>query len=303
MPRFVLIDHSLIDYSGHHYEYAQSALAAAAAAGFQAILAANRRFSAKAELPWPVYPAYKYGVWFHQGAPRWQQNLRRAAVSVARAAQRRQRGEGELAIASRRIGSGESAMRSWARQTRLRRFLQDSCRFFDRIGPAPDDVVFLPTLSFDEFLQLDSARRRGALPSQGQWHVVFRRDAAMDSPIALRAMGMACEPFDASVSRRAWHFWTDSEELAMQYQHATGRHFGVLPIPHADTTAAAPAAERLRILYLGDARREKGFHHLPRVVETLTDRALIVSSFVFSRILPFREASLRSWQPGNNSLA
>jgi hypothetical protein len=271
MPRFVLIDHSLIDYSGHHCEYAQSALAAAAAAGFQSILAANRRFSVKGELPWPIYPAYKYGVWFHQGAPRWQQFLRRAAVSVARAAQRRYLEESDLDVAGRRTGAG--AMRSWARQRRLRRFLRDSCHFFDRIRTAPDDVIFWPTRSFDEFLQLDRARRRGALPRQGEWHVVFRRDVAMDSPVAVRAIKMASEPIEASVSRNAWHFWTDTEELATQYQHATGRQFGVLPIPHADMTAAAAEAERFRILYLGDARREKGFHHLPRVVEQLADCA------------------------------
>lgn len=62
MPRFVLIDQSITDVGGHHHEYAARVLHAAKAAGFEPVLAANRRCRAERE-PWPVHAVYHYGFW------------------------------------------------------------------------------------------------------------------------------------------------------------------------------------------------------------------------------------------------
>jgi glycosyltransferase involved in cell wall biosynthesis len=79
-------------------------------------------------------------------------------------------------------------------------------------------------------------------------------------------------------------------------------HFRTLPIPHTDSGPIAPRVEEtgtgtspntttiaalplgsepvpvpsrpLHVLYLGDARREKGYHHLPRIVADLWDDCL-----------------------------
>jgi glycosyltransferase involved in cell wall biosynthesis len=70
-------------------------------------------------------------------------------------------------------------------------------------------------------------------------------------------------------------FVTDSDGLAKEFmQFSRGRVVSVLPIPHtlflptAAPTPAVPAKDpqRLRIIYLGDAREEKGFAMLPAVV-------------------------------------
>jgi glycosyltransferase involved in cell wall biosynthesis len=67
--RFILIDHSIRGYGGHHYEYAVHVLSAAREAGFETILAVNRAFDASTDTaggdapPWRIVPVYEHGFW------------------------------------------------------------------------------------------------------------------------------------------------------------------------------------------------------------------------------------------------
>jgi hypothetical protein len=63
MKRFVLIDHSMSDLAGHHYEYAMHVLRAAEAAGYQPVLATNRKFRERDAAPWDILPLYEFGFW------------------------------------------------------------------------------------------------------------------------------------------------------------------------------------------------------------------------------------------------
>lgn len=270
MPRFVLIDHSLVDFSGHHFEYAQAVLNAAAEAGYEPVLAANRAFNVLPDSPWAIHPVYKYGVWFHQGAPRWQVRLRAAAAGLARARYTpATRSEG-VASAQTSVRSFPAAMQSWHDAVRIRRFVRDTKAELGRVSMRPDDIVFLPTLTCAEFCALSRARRASQLPSADRWHFVFRRELPGEATETMRTIKDAFAPFARKPSESGWNFWTDSEELAEHYQSGTGCSFGVLPIPHAELPAQAPPNGTFRILCLGDARREKGFHHLPAIVRTLT---------------------------------
>jgi glycosyltransferase involved in cell wall biosynthesis len=66
-------------------------------------------------------------------------------------------------------------------------------------------------------------------------------------------------------------FYADTEELSRQYEELAGLPFRTLPIPHTHAAPRPPRAPAgpLHILYLGDARKEKGFHHLPAIVRDL----------------------------------
>src|SRR5689334_10242896 len=63
MPQFILIDHSIQDTTGHHYEYAMRVLEAAEQAGYTPVLAANSQFSSKETLRWRLFPVYPHGFW------------------------------------------------------------------------------------------------------------------------------------------------------------------------------------------------------------------------------------------------
>jgi hypothetical protein len=59
-PRFILIDHSIIDYHGHYLEYALRVLGAARKLGYKPVLGANRKFRAAGDLDMEVHPVYRY---------------------------------------------------------------------------------------------------------------------------------------------------------------------------------------------------------------------------------------------------
>ncbi|HEX7446496.1 MAG TPA: glycosyltransferase [Pirellulales bacterium] len=96
MPKFVLIDHSITDLGGHHYEYAVRVLRAAEKAGYDAVLATNRRLGARhtsqgASQPivpatWRVAPVYRYGFWFEATPSRLMGPVRAVARRALRTA-------------------------------------------------------------------------------------------------------------------------------------------------------------------------------------------------------------------------
>jgi len=66
MNKFIIIDHSLCDLQGHHYECSISVAEAAARAGYQPIIIANRSFcQALQPENIPVIPAFEVD-WFNQ---------------------------------------------------------------------------------------------------------------------------------------------------------------------------------------------------------------------------------------------
>ncbi|HEV7225875.1 MAG TPA: hypothetical protein VGN42_24425 [Pirellulales bacterium] len=275
--RFILIDHSLCDFSGHHYEYARAVLDAATADGRPAVLVTNRKFASEVASDWPIHRSYKYGIWFHQGAPAWQIALWRAWKAVRRGAECRfsLREKASFRGAKSDIGLGEdSEMRlrklGFARANfeagRRRQFIRDTQRVLRQLAVTSDDLVFLPTLSCGDFAALRRLAQSGGRASCPHWHVLFRHPLCR---LSLRER--ACFR-GAKDDLGACRFWTDSEELTAEYRRATGCAFGTLPIPHA-ASSGNPARKPppLRILYLGDARLEKGFHHLPGIVRSLTD--------------------------------
>ncbi len=69
MARFVLIDHSIYDLAGHHYQYAVHVLRAAERAGFEPILITNRKFRHAAAGSWEVHPTYEFGFWAESRVP------------------------------------------------------------------------------------------------------------------------------------------------------------------------------------------------------------------------------------------
>lgn len=83
MQRFILIDQSITGLGGHHYEYARRVLDAAREAGYQPVLATNRKCRQQCG-DFPVHPAYQFGFWHRSAAPRWWTGLRNLQTRLAR---------------------------------------------------------------------------------------------------------------------------------------------------------------------------------------------------------------------------
>lgn len=141
----------------------------------------------------------------------------------------------------------------------------------------PRDIVLVHTLGFRELLDLLAfvcAREPDA--AHPTLHVLLRYDPA---PLAA-VIGTYRPYFDrirtSPTLARSVRFHADTERLAATFSHLTGVAFLHAPIPFdqahlraalADPTP--PAGDPLRVLYLGDARLEKGYTDLPAAVASL----------------------------------
>lgn len=160
---------------------------------------------------------------------------------------------------------------------RLGQFTKSTLRLTRLETISAGDLVLLPTVSELELAAISAVLRRRPLLSKARWNLIFRRNifpgrqqiefSASPDLTALRAVFQSCAGLQ---SQGTLAYFTDTDELTEQYRLTSGAPFDTLPIPHtqapqADTNAAGPVC----INYLGDARSEKGYQHLPRIVGDL----------------------------------
>ncbi|MEB3175551.1 MAG: hypothetical protein VKN60_10280, partial [Cyanobacteriota bacterium] len=65
MPHFFVVDQSLVNYQGHHYECSLAVAEAARRAGYEPLILANRVWSFGAEGDIPILPVFAVD-WFNQ---------------------------------------------------------------------------------------------------------------------------------------------------------------------------------------------------------------------------------------------
>lgn len=138
------------------------------------------------------------------------------------------------------------------------------------------DLVILPTCGENEAAAVGRLLRAAPGARAAAWRLVFRR------PLAFRPAGsnwnaMRVDLAQGFVARALADLealeadvgcFTDTAQLSSQHDQLGLMTFGVLPIPHTvGAVHGAPAREEIVIAYVGDARTEKGFHKLPRLVE------------------------------------
>ena len=161
-------------------------------------------------------------------------------------------------------------------------FGRDTKNLFGKVDLQPGDVVFLPTVSHRDLLGLLELFRAGQLSAGASWHFLFRRNlypgTLEDSPDCREEtaeISNAFQTFQKEIGAHKVFFYTDSAELTRQYEGLGTFRFHTLSIPHT-YSARDPSDHEgpLRVTYLGDARREKGYHLLPRIVADLRPEAL-----------------------------
>ena len=266
--KFVLVDQSIVELGGHHYEYALRVLQAAREDGFDAQLVTNRHLSTSLSPGFPVLPIYRFGVWdrpLRLGGlvirsfppPSWIRIIRRAAFAARQAV-------AWLASRSRiapsavdRQPSGPASTRELLRPfttvlqsvgsgarffglnpTKILQFERDTLQMIAALDLHASDVVFLPTLSETELLGLGRAISN-CVPGNGiGWHVLFRRPPAparppyADATDKMLAQLKKCfAAFDEATRGHRIRFYTDTELLTRQYNQLGVARFDTLPIP------------------------------------------------------------------------
>lgn len=260
MAKFLLIDGSITGFGGHHHQYAAHCLEAASKSGYQTYLATNVKNTDTGQFPWKVIPAYRDGFW--------ENDAYSARLSGLYARFRQSRFKMPYSLALRVLGP--LVLGRMLGKKSIERFAQDTRKLLSQISLEKEDIVFVPTSGLTELLGA------GEAGGGGTWHFLFRRNIHEGSPhrysyayVKLRLLRLAFSRFLARPGVRA-RFWTDSDQLTEQYTMAAPG-FATLPIPHTYPPSEPPSGPPA-VSYLGDARSEKGYHHLPRAVGDLWGR-------------------------------
>lgn len=172
--------------------------------------------------------------------------------------------------------------RSQIKNMRHRRaFLLDTRALFRKVKLKPQDVVFVPTIGQAELLGLGDYLGR-LRNSNGAWHLLFRRslyegrknDYQREEEL-LRSARNAYRRFADLARRQTVYFYTDTRDLTHQYNRFRAFSCTTLPIPSGDDylQAKRPRRSSTRISYVGDARTEKGYHFLPRLITDLRQKS------------------------------
>jgi len=160
------------------------------------------------------------------------------------------------------------------REDSSRLFVKHTKFILEREQFQAEDHIFIPNISDFDLAQLAIYLVSELDPEAPTWHVFLRRDVPEDNWTrvhSLRVLGKA-------IDRGKVRLYTDTTELAEQHRALTGFSVTVLPIPISTqplVPSLAGADAPLRVVYLGDARVEKGFPRIPdlvRATETLTQR-------------------------------
>lgn len=282
LAKFILIDPSLVNHLGHHHEYARHVLEAAAAVGYEPVLACNRRFRFQETSELRVVPTYSYTHSLHLAAPVWYRAYLRIRKGFNGPPP-----EGTLPD-SDAYSSWWRPIRDWGREVfastvdreRERLFAKGTGTLLRRSSVQQGDILFVPNASSIELNGLRRVIAREVRYQKLNWHLLFRRsdlglpmrhaeEAVTDSPSLARAHAGVARSLDSD----RLHFYADTDELAEESKMIYKRPLVCLPIPHTKPPLPESASEHqpLRILYVGDARFEKGYHHLPSIVDDLWD--------------------------------
>ena len=285
--KFILIDSALENIGGHYSDYAGRVLDAAKSVGFSTFVVVRQGVGVAAPGGHTSLELLRRPFWSDfaivagSGA---------ALEACERAARRRDRaglavpGDGLLRQLMRRallaafmpLTVIEVALRrlttaplAWA----ARSFARDLARIDAAVGDlTANDVVFMPTIFAVEPLGL--ARFVGAHPRARyvSWRLLYRRDLdterAEDQTALKRRRRRLSKALDTISGLPDIRFFADTQNLSRQYDALSSARFSTAPIPvDAVARPAATASRPINVTFLGDARNEKGFQHLPRLID------------------------------------
>jgi hypothetical protein len=146
-----------------------------------------------------------------------------------------------------------------------------------------EDIIFVPTLAETELLGLLELSHISSLPLPA-FHLLFRRNLFQGREPAFASQfedvqesRIVLNRFEREKGQGVYHFYTDTEHLTNQYNSLGAMTFQTLPIPHDETLNKEKTVvddTPLLISSIGDARTEKGFQHLPKLISDLEAKGI-----------------------------
>ena len=173
--------------------------------------------------------------------------------------------------------------------TKFKKSLRKTLRHFKI---TTGDIVFIPTLSVADLEAALEFIKENKSAQRVTWHLVFRRNLFIGrEPVYDKSDKLFSDyrrvliKFSAIIQSNVF-FYTDTEKLTEQYNLLNVAMFHTLPIPVNPEFLEANARKRelmfpLNVVYLGDARREKGYEQLLDIVEDLWQEYVLTGKVIF----------------------
>jgi glycosyltransferase involved in cell wall biosynthesis len=316
MRQFIIVNNGMTEMRGHYVETALSVAEAARRAGFRPSLAVHVDCPTTGLTDWlAVHAAFRVNHWGDtvrleraSTITRLKTNVRRMVPRFVRDLLRKKKspdiphtdgmpGDFSEALVEQTLAHRMSDPATNHDLFCSRLFLEDMRQLLRHLDAGPEDHVFLPTAHFREAYAIRRLSYSLGKASP-RFHLEFRHAVVPDGSAA------NVEPHLRHISRIGqWYFaaiqsfpptdrvayFTDTEELAEDYQRLCGIPFGVLPIPFAHDlirNSPIPGTPPFTCVYLGDIREEKGFQLLPNLVRNALPTGKVRFAFQATQIHP-----------------
>ncbi|WP_413173119.1 glycosyltransferase [Anabaena azotica] len=149
---------------------------------------------------------------------------------------------------------------------------------FKKINLTAQDHIFIHTISVEQLEELFNFLAANNSESTPHCHILLRRDYYEQIVINAKGIGLkAClnRFYGSGLYPTSVTFYTDTDELTLQHNRLSPIRFITAPIPFRHekikerSISCDYTTEAINIVYLGDARSEKGYQYLPQLVDAL----------------------------------
>ncbi|HAC66149.1 MAG TPA: glycosyl transferase family 1 [Cyanothece sp. UBA12306] len=343
MNKFIIVDHSLCNLQGHHYECSVSVAEAAARQGYQPIIIANRTFPKELSHPnIKIIPSFEVD-WFNNPVNLYQSQSWRSYLQKfveflngqpVRKLYKKTQETIQLKLAYWNLTQPKlrlflekvqgSTLRLWSwinkdiellrsiplsntvwgiikiiwglfrfilnlvinkinqkllklltpKTTSFRATLEEVLK---NIKATPEDQVFIHTIGIEQVEELYHLLTSDSFSVKSKFHIMLRRD--IEDSLVINAKGIGLKRileqfYESQLWPERIKFYTDTEDLVQRHNTLSPIIFGQIPIPFRQEklkqfTRNTTSSKPINIVYLGDARPEKGYQHLPSVIDAL----------------------------------
>ncbi len=247
MTKFYIVDQSLVNRGGHHYDYTTCIAEAANKMGFETIVVANKKLDAETVFPnTQLQRSFKNTVYQRDSYLAGLRHLKRSKF--------------DLESQSAQTGSHWDQFKVSYRHQKLQRrrgkvinqFAKDCESAFAGVRFSDSDHIFLTTVSELEMMGLAIFLRSNPATIAPTWHLQFHfnmfegRTPEYAAQSATEKLTREC--FESTLNRLSYHrvqCYTTSRTLADQYNRLGVSFLTSLPYPVAPEFAIATAAKPL----------------------------------------------------------
>ncbi|BAQ66007.1 glycosyltransferase [Geminocystis sp. NIES-3709] len=350
MKKFIIIDHSLQDLQGHHYECSVSVAEAVQRLNYEAIIIANKNFSPHF-VPKNIKIVSEFEIdWFNNSTKKlnnFQKKIKKLTEFLSNFNLDDVIGEyknkinyklfklkvtkPKIKILLEKIEGSLFRFNQWIKQDiKLIKYIPLSHSFFgicktlfgvfqlgikaihkinqklwfkffnfnvktfqesleniiNILNITSEDHIFIHTLGVEQLEELLYLLQKQPLEKNPQYHIMLRRD--IDDYLVKNAQGIGIkncltEFYQYKLFPNKVKFYTDTSQLVDRYNSLSPIQFIEIPVPFRQEKLVQNKTVKLEnkclhLVYLGDARIEKGYLYLPQIVGDLWEDYLLTKT-------------------------